>query len=71
VIPQEHRAVIAWEAAWQVCEDRKERDRAKDFMEMRDTIIREMESREMSFARPRAFVPRGHRISGGQGGRWQ
>ncbi len=71
IVPQDKRAVIAWEAAWQVCEDRKERDRAKDFMEMREILLKEMEMHEMSFARPRQYVPRGHRISGGQGGRWR
>ncbi len=74
IVPQDHRAVLAWEACYQVAEDRRERERAKDFMEMRDAVIKELESKEMSFARPRSYVPRGHRISGGQswrGSSWQ
>ncbi|HEY3240081.1 MAG TPA: hypothetical protein VGL92_10990 [Acidimicrobiia bacterium] len=64
IVPQNFRQIIAWRAEWKVAADRQDDKRAKQAKAEVDDLLLAMQGADLSFQRPRAFVPKGHRVTG-------
>ena len=64
VVPRNFRQIIAWRAEERVAHDRRDKEREKTAKDEVAEVLALMERAELGFARPRSYVPRGHRVSG-------